>query len=220
MSSDHSFLDGEHGVIPLFRLGINVFPGELLPLHIFEDKYQRLLRYCLDEDRDEEQRAAGVKPHLRPFGVVLSARNTAQWGCSVEVEAILERHSDGRADILTRGMRVFELLHVLPEEDFPRAHIRWAETIDESPQNLREVVRSEFAIFLRNIDVDKSLPPLDSISAFGIGALIRLDVLERQELLNIASEKSRLVKLIDFLRFRNELVRRAGPNALKDMFSE
>ena len=43
--------------IPLFPLGTVLYPGLLLPLHIFEDRYRALTRHCLDNGA--------------PFGVVL-----------------------------------------------------------------------------------------------------------------------------------------------------
>ena len=216
MTSEHRFLSGEHCVIPLFRLGSNVFPGELLPLHIYEERYQRLLRFCLAEvplfEEDETRES-------HQFGVLLTGKNSAQWGCSVEIQAVLNRYEDGKLDILTKGVRIFELMQELPEQDFPRAHVRWGEQGDEGPERLREVIREEFKAFLRNIEVEMQVPDVKEIRAFRIGALVRLDVFERQELLNADTEKARLIKLIDFVRFRNELVLRAGPEAVKSLFS-
>ena len=216
MSSKRPFLSGEHSVIPLFRLGGNVFPGELLPLHIYEERYQKLLRFCLAEVPLFEEDETRDSHH---FGVLLTGKNSAQWGCTVEIQAVLQRYEDGRLDILTKGIRLFELMQELPDQDFPRAHVRWGEDGGQPPKRLREVAREEFEKFLTNIDVEMAVPDEAHVRAFRIGALIRLDVFERQELLNAATEKARLIKLIDFMRFRNELVLRAGPEAVKNLYS-
>ena len=44
--------------IPLFPLNVVLFPGEELPLHIFEPRYRRMVRECLD--------------HRSPFGMLLA----------------------------------------------------------------------------------------------------------------------------------------------------
>src|ERR1035438_5172606 len=93
--------------LPLFPLGTVLYPGVLLPLHIFEERYRQLVRDLL----------AGPEP--RQFGVIAirKGRETGvdgisalhEIGCVAEVRQIRE-HEDGRYDLITAGAARFRLL--------------------------------------------------------------------------------------------------------------
>jgi len=92
--------------LPLFPLGTVLFPGLLLPLHIFEERYRQLVRDLLAE------------PAPRRFGVIAirKGRETGidgisalyQIGCTATVRQVTER-DDGRFDLVTAGAQRFRL---------------------------------------------------------------------------------------------------------------
>ncbi len=92
--------------LPLFPLGTVLFPGLLLPLHIFEDRYRQLVHDLLAE------------PEPRRFGVlaIRKGRETGidgisalyQVGCTALVRQVFE-HDDGRFDLVTVGTQRFRL---------------------------------------------------------------------------------------------------------------
>ena len=87
-------------LLPLFPLEAVLFPGALMPLHIFEPRYRLLIRRCIERQR--------------PFGIVL-IRNGSEVGAGAEpyavgTEAKIVAESplpDGRSYIVTRGERRF-----------------------------------------------------------------------------------------------------------------
>jgi ATP-dependent Lon protease len=91
--------------LPLFPLGTVLFPGAMLPLHIFEPRYRTLIE-------DISARTDG----FGEFGVVAiraglevgahGVESLYQIGCTAEVRRI-QPYADGRFDILTRGARRF-----------------------------------------------------------------------------------------------------------------
>jgi len=93
--------------LPLFPLGAVLYPGMLLPLHIFEDRYRRLVRDLLDG------------PEPRRFGVIAirKGRETGvegvqslyEIGCTATLRQV-EEHQDGRFDLVTVGTQRFRLL--------------------------------------------------------------------------------------------------------------
>jgi len=93
--------------LPLFPLGVVLYPGMLLPLHIFEDRYRRLVRDLLDG------------PEPRRFGVIAirKGRETGvegvqslyEIGCTATLRQV-EEHQDGRFDLVTVGTQRFRLL--------------------------------------------------------------------------------------------------------------
>src|SRR3979409_2489480 len=94
---------------PLFPLPIVALPGEGVPLHVFEDRYRRLVEHCL---------LAEPGSPGREFGIVwLSEDELKPVGCACELESVLERMPDGRLNILGRGTRPFRLLE--RQDDLP-----------------------------------------------------------------------------------------------------
>jgi Lon protease-like protein len=99
-------------LLPLFPLQVVLFPGALLPLHIFEDRYKEMI-------------GEAIKDHTE-FGVLLATgKGLASVGCSAAVEKVLREYPDGRLDILTRGRRRFELLLVNEERSFLRGSVEF-----------------------------------------------------------------------------------------------
>jgi Lon protease-like protein len=95
--------------LPLFPLGTVLYPGLLLPLHIFEDRYRQLVRDLLDG------------PEPRRFGVIAirKGRETGvagisslhEIGCTATLRQVAE-HDDGRFDLVTVGTQRFRLLEL------------------------------------------------------------------------------------------------------------
>lgn len=104
-------------VLPMFPLGSVLMPHAVLPLHIFEIRYQQLLNHALESDRR--------------FGVVLIRRGSEVGGGDVRndigtVAHIEEyqRFDDGRAAVASIGKERFEVVEWLDDDPFPRARVR------------------------------------------------------------------------------------------------
>jgi hypothetical protein len=111
--------------LPLFPLGTVLFPGMVLPLHIFEERYRTLVRDLL----------AGPEP--RRFGVIAikKGRETGVGGVSalydVGCTAALretQEHDDGRFDVVTVGAQRFRLTDLDDSQPYLRCD---AELLDE-----------------------------------------------------------------------------------------
>jgi Lon protease-like protein len=108
------------GLIPLFPLEVVVFPRTALPLHIFEDRYKKMVTEAIADASE--------------FGVVLAKANgIVNAGCTVMVEKLVRTYADGRMDILTRGSRRFEVGNIEQEVDVLRAEVRYFDDDDFTP---------------------------------------------------------------------------------------
>ena len=86
--------------IPIFPLGIVVFPGEQLNLHIFEPRYKQLVNDCFAE--------------AKPFGIpTVLENNVNELGTLLEITEIVEIHADGKMDIRTKGLQIFKILETI-----------------------------------------------------------------------------------------------------------
>src|SRR3954451_428783 len=98
---------GDSGGLPRFELPVVILPGELLPLHIFEERDQRMIGHCLEG--------------AEAFGIVFrDEEGTAhRIGCTARVTEVLERFDDGRMNIVVTGEQRFRVLERFEEPEYP-----------------------------------------------------------------------------------------------------
>lgn len=177
------------GLIPLFPLQVVVFPRNLLPLHIFEERYKEMVGNAI---RDSSE-----------FGIVLAREDgIVNAGCTVVVEKVKQMYPDGRMDILTRGRRRFEIESLNEEKDFLQAQVQFFDDDDFSPTpaELREKVVAHYQALSRlgvlhePEEPDLKDPQLSFQLAHAVPDLNFLSVLLRQR-----SESGRLTELNDYL---------------------
>src|SRR3989337_2030747 len=88
--------------IPIFPLGIVVYPGEDLNLHIFEPRYKQLIKECHEQKK--------------PFGIPTVIENKLQeHGTLVEITELSKLNDNGEMDIKTQGVQVFRILEQIKE---------------------------------------------------------------------------------------------------------
>ncbi len=155
-------------LLPLFPLQLVVFPGSAIPLHIFEERYKRMVG---------EAEASGTE-----FGIVLARdEGIVDTGCTVFVESVLNRYDDGRLDIMTRGSRRFVITSVNQELDYLRGTVDYFEDEDFSPvpAALRQRVLSSFRKLNENLEVDPEDPFLTFELVRGIEDLDFQNLMQR-----------------------------------------
>ncbi len=184
-------------LIPLFPLEVVLFPGQRLPLHIFEERYKTMIRECLEEGGPRE------------FGVVLAKENAiVNVGCTAEVVAVTRRYDDGRLDIVTAGRRRFEVLFVDESKEYLRAAAQFFQDQDEDravPEALSTQVTDLHRQVLQLIpqeaeEGEKSEAKGKSPLSFQIAAPLPLDLDFKQMLLTLRSETERLERVGEYLR--------------------
>jgi Lon protease-like protein len=115
-------------LIPLFPLGTPLFPGVVLPLHIFEPRYRRLMRDLLTLAEDSERRFFGVVAIRQGWEVERIAPAEALYdvGCTARVRRMAPQ-PDGGFAIVTVGGERFRLLDVVVGEDPPylQGEVEW-----------------------------------------------------------------------------------------------
>src|SRR6476646_2251217 len=110
---------------PLFPLGIVALPHEIVPLHIFEERYRTMIAECLERGSE--------------FGIVWAADDGRRpVGCAMEIAEVLERMDDGRMNILTRGTRPFRIVDEQHDLAYPAGTVEFlvdkAEAADAKTQ--------------------------------------------------------------------------------------
>ena len=178
--------------IPLFPLNVVLFPGEQLPLHIFEPRYRRMVRECLDAKA--------------PFGMLLALPNgVVRVGCTAEILEVVKRYEDGRMDIITVGRWPFRIVDLFTEDPLLEGHVDYLEdhSDDSPPPGKRKqlVELYETCHTLLYTSMPKDLDDLRNEElAFTIAAALPLDLLWKQQILELRSEAERQNRLLGYLR--------------------
>jgi Lon protease-like protein len=182
--------------IPLFPLNVVLLPGAILPLHIFEPRYRQMVRNCVDEKSE--------------FGVLLALpKGIVRVGCTARVTEVVKRYNDGRMDIITVGRSPFLVTQLLNADAYAndellqgdvdflddREHRTDARTREEL-MRLYEVCHTLiFEDYPRNLE-DEAAENL----SFLVASTLPLDLLCKQQILELRSEADRQQRLVGYLR--------------------
>jgi len=195
---------------PLFPLGIVALPSESIPLHIFEDRYRRMIEQCLQGQPGSLERQFGI--------VWLSEQELKQIGCACEIEKVLERMDDGRLNILARGVRPFRLLERQDDLSYPAGVVEFISDSEEEPDEQAASTARELYQQLVRQATDRELEAaeLRKLDTYSMAATVEFPAEAKQQLLEQRSESERLRLLAGLLRDaleRLELVERAQSRA-------
>jgi Lon protease-like protein len=178
--------------LPIFELPIAILPGELLPLHIFEERYKRMIGHCLET--------------AEPFGIVFrdDEGNAHRIGCTARVTEVLERFDDGRMNVVVAGEQPFKVLERYERTEFPAGEVAPIDHAEESADDDQEVgtaTREAFAELVERVSGEEpNIGELESEDSYGIAARVELPAETKQALLELRSEPERLRMLGNALR--------------------
>ncbi len=171
--------------LPVFELPLAIVPTETLPLHIFEDRYRRMIAHCVETET--------------PFGIVLRTDMGAHsTGCTASVTEVTERFDDGRLNVLVTGAWRFRVLDRVEGENFPSAIVERLDDGDD-PGADTAAARSAFGELIEALGAEAD-PEESSGNSFEIAGRVEMPVEAKQELLEAASETRRLELLVATLK--------------------
>src|SRR5207237_1041197 len=142
---------------PLFPLPIVALPGESVPLHVFEDRYRRMVERCLL-----------AEPGSR----------------ACQVERVLERMPDGRLNILVRGTRRFRLLERQDDLPYPAGAVEFLDDEQDEQEDLEaaQAARELYAQLLeRATDQRPAAEELSRMDAYAMAATVQFGCEAKQE---------------------------------------
>jgi len=201
-------------MLPLFPLGAVLYPGMLLPLHIFEDRYRQLVRDLIDG------------PQPRRFGVIAirKGRETGvdgvhslyEVGCTATLRRV-EEYPDGRFDLVTVGTQRFRLLALDQTRPYLQGEIEILadEAFDQAEaEPLARAVQVAFRAYVDALTEEggavvkiDDLPDEPTLLSFLVAAAMVIDLPERQRLLaepdavhRLGAQRSLLAREIAMLR--------------------
>ncbi len=168
---------------PLFPLALVLLPSEVIPLHIFEERYKLMIGECIDEASE--------------FGVIwLSDDGLREVGCTAEITQVLDRFDDGRLNVLVRGARPFGLVRRIDDMPYPAGEVVMLEDNGSPDGALAASARESYGDLVEHVTDERPAPEdIEELGAYGMAATIEFAADEKQELLELRSEDERLRKL-------------------------
>jgi len=129
--------------LPLFPLPLVLLPNEVLPLHIFEDRYRQMLK-----DIGEDRNLFGL-PYFEPEGAYVERPATGTVGCVAEVRET-ETFPDGRSNLLTVGVVRFRINEYVESGDpYFVADVEYFEDEQADAELIQPLADEVFTLFER-----------------------------------------------------------------------
>lgn len=168
--------------IPIFPLGIVVFPGEQVNLHIFEPRYKQLIQDCFGENLG--------------FGIpVVVGEKLREFGTLVLITEIKEVYEDGKMDIRVKGQQVFRLLELvksIPEKLYSGAVVNYFPTNLKASRNQMPLLMEQIYQLHRLLKIEKKFNNiLEKLVSFDVAHHVGLTTEQELELLTLTREDQR-----------------------------
>lgn len=189
--------------LPLFPLNLALFPGEPLPLHIFEPRYREMLADCLAGDQ-----RFGITATIPPVAGAL--------GSIARIRAA-QPLADGRSNIVVMGERRFAIRALLPEEH--QYLVGAVDEFDDQPgtaplpqeraqlQELADEYRNALSLLTDHPNDEADWAEQSEAFTFQVAALAGLELEAKLQLLATRSTRDRTRALLDLLPALLRLVR-------------
>ena len=198
--------------IPLFELGVVLFPHMPLPLHVFEERYRAMLRDCRDQ---------GIG-----FGVVAIREGEEVGGGAVSFDVgtlaqirTVEMLDDGRADLLVTCATRFRVVRRITDRAYPAGEVEYLSDSVGDEQQAHRVAAAVLPAFkryaaslqqlaARNLPAIEDLPDDPELLGYLVAAALQVETVHKQRLLEAESAEQRLRGCAALLRREETLLER------------
>lgn len=175
-------------MLPLFPLKLAVLPKEVLPLHIFEDRYKEMIAECISGDS--------------LFGMIYREKGEfSKIGCAVKVYKTLNKYEDGKYDILIKGCYRFKIINYMKKNNLWYGEIK---EIDEhydlmDPKIFNYILDKYLKVLLSNNANQNIQDELNKSISFDFTKNLIIPTQIKQEFLELDDEFSRMKYIEKFL---------------------
>jgi uncharacterized protein len=199
--------------IPLFELGVVLFPHMPLPLHVFEERYRAMLRDC-------DERGVGFGVVAIREGVEVGGGAVAHGTGTLAQVRRVERLDDGRANLLVTGATRFRVLRRLDDHAYPAGEVEYLSDTTGDPDAVRRLAADvapafrRYAATLQQLAANpeaqalEELPDDPELLGYMVAAALQVEVSRKQALLEADSTEERLRLCLSLLRREEALLDR------------
>lgn len=175
--------------IAVFPLSIVAYPGTTINLHIFEERYKKLIQDCKNK---------GIT-----FGIVpVVDSKLGQYGAECSLAEIVTEHTNGTLDIRVSVDKAFEVVEYFPTLDktqYASVRIREIEHIDDGDEQLQHFLRLQVLKICNALKQEPRNPIPDPCTSFQVAQYCGLTLRQEELLLAIESEIERCGVLLEHI---------------------
>ncbi|MDF0706430.1 MAG: LON peptidase substrate-binding domain-containing protein [Bacteroidota bacterium] len=167
--------------LPLFPLKSVFFPGETVPLHIFEDRYKQLINDCRKE--------------ALTFGIPVYINNSLSYGTEVQLVEVVNTYDSGEMDVVCVARQVFKVLSFeerLEGKLYAGGEIEFLEMENDADEGLRGEVLRKIEMLYDIMDVPFTKTTPKQFNSYSLAHKMGLSFEQEYQLLLMKSETDRL----------------------------
>lgn len=167
--------------LPFFPLRSVFFPGETVPLHVFEDRYKQLILDCRSE--------------AITFGIPVYINNGLAYGTEVQLVEVVTTYDNGEMDVTCVARQVFRILTFENQMDGKRyagGEVQFLDNINDADPKERQLVLSKIEELYTLMEVPFTPIPVDKFHSFMLAHKMGLSVDQEYQLLLMPNESERL----------------------------
>lgn len=167
--------------LPLFPLQSVFFPGETVPLHIFEDRYKELIRDCREE--------------AITFGIPVYIYESVAYGTEVQLVEVVTTYDNGEMDVTCVARQVFEIVsfeNQMPGKLYAGGEIRFLDSINDATDISKKRVLDKIEELYDLMDVPFNPIPVEKFNSYILAHKMGLSFEQEFRLLQLSKESERL----------------------------
>lgn len=190
--------------LPLFPLATVLFPGAVLPLHIFEERYKEMMNFAIEHDglfglsyRSDADVGKETLPDIDSIG------------CIAKINAVMPLE-EGRMNIISTGIiryRIKQLKQVVPFllasvttfTDDLEADADFDQLFSEMREQCREFLNAAQALSESEASFDQELPEEPEAMSLLVASMLPVDEEIKQALLEMTSTRLRLTRIRHYI---------------------
>jgi len=203
--------------ISLFPLSVVLFPGMMLPLHIFEERYKAMIKECLAGDQIFGVVLAKTRQAQTPNVIDLYVDDLYDVGTTARITAV-EHLDDGRMNLITVGQERFTIKNITASQDdflvgqvdpYPMPENEDPIIIAGMVKKLRPMVE-EYINHLADAsgeDLSNATLPTDPVAlAYLAGTAVQGPLTDKQELLATEKLSALIARTVSVLDKENQIL--------------
>lgn len=167
--------------LPLFPLQSVFFPGETVPLHIFEERYKELISDCRNE--------------AITFGIPVYIYDSVAYGTEVQLVEVVTTYESGEMDVTCVARQVFKIVSFkrqMPGKLYAGGEIRFLDSVNDANDITKKRVLNKIEELYDLMDVPFTPMPIEKFNSYLLAHKMGLSFEQEFQLLQLSKESERL----------------------------
>lgn len=167
--------------LPLFPLQSVFFPGETVPLHIFEERYKELIRDCRKE--------------AITFGIPVYIYDSVAYGTEVQLVEVVTTYDSGEMDVTCVARQVFKITSFerqMPGKLYAGGEVRFLDSVNDANDVTKKRVLNKIEELYELMDVPFTPIPVEKFNSYVLAHKMGLSFEQEFQLLQLSKESERL----------------------------